>query len=80
MKRFKRLGKILWLNKNVMMETLCLRNAKTRYIVSFRNRILILTHDYHVAIKYTNFVKQANKVLGDKNESISKFKINAIGR
>jgi hypothetical protein len=62
------------------METLCLRNAEKRYIVSFRNRVLILTYDYNVAIKYMNFVKQANKVLGDKNESISKFKINAIGR
>jgi hypothetical protein len=62
------------------METLCLRNAEKRYIVSFRNRVLILTYNYNVAIKYMNFVKQANKVLGDKNESISKFKINAIGR
>ena len=62
------------------METLCLRNAEKRYIVSFRNRILILTYDYHVAVKYMNFVKQAKNVLGDINESISKSKINAIGR
>jgi hypothetical protein len=62
------------------METLCLRNASKRYIVSFRNRVLILTHDYNVAIKYMNFVNFAKNVLGDKNESISKFKINAIGR
>ena len=48
------------------METLCLRNADKRYIVSFRNRILILTYDYHVAVKYMNFVKYANKILGDK--------------
>lgn len=47
------------------METLCLRNVEKRYIVSFRNRILILTYDYNVAIKYMNFVKFAKKVLGD---------------
>ena len=59
------------------METLCLRNADKRYIVSFRNRILILTYDYNIAIKYMNFVKFAKKVLGDKNESIGKSKVNA---
>ena len=48
------------------METLCLRNASKRYIVSFRNRILILTYDYDVATKYMNFVKFAEDVLGDK--------------
>jgi hypothetical protein len=64
----------------MIMETLCLRNASKRYIVSFRNRVLILTHDYNVAIKYMNFVNFAKNVLGDKNESISQFKINAIGR
>jgi len=48
------------------METLCLRNESKRYIVIFRNRILILTHDYYVAMKYMNFVKIAKKVLGDK--------------
>ncbi len=53
----------LRLNETIM-ETLCLRNAEKRYIVSFRNRILILTYDYHVAVKYMNFVKQANRVLG----------------
>jgi len=58
------------------METLCLRNAQKRYIVSFRNRILILTYDYNVAVRYMNFVKIAKRVIGDKNESISKFKIN----
>ncbi len=31
------------------METLCLRNAQTRYIVSIGNKILIVTHDYHFA-------------------------------
>ncbi len=41
------------------METLCLRNADKRYIVSFRNRILILTYDYNIAMKYMNFVKFA---------------------
>jgi uncharacterized protein YfbU (UPF0304 family) len=59
------------------METLCLRNADKRYIVSFRNRILILTYDYNTAMKYMNFVKFAKNVLGDKNESIGKFKVNA---
>jgi hypothetical protein len=49
-----------------MMETLCLRNEGKRYIVSFRSRILILTHDYSVAEKYMNFVKFAKRVLGDK--------------
>jgi hypothetical protein len=47
------------------METLCLRNAEKRYIVSFRGLILILTHDYRVAIKYENFVENAKRVLGD---------------
>ena len=59
------------------METLCLRNEEKRYIVSFRNRILILTYDYNIAIKYMNFVKFAKNVLGDKNESIGKSKVNA---
>jgi hypothetical protein len=49
-----------------MMETLCLRNADKRYIVSFRSRILILTHDYNVAIRYKNFVESAKRILGDK--------------
>ena len=31
------------------METLCLRNAQTRYIVCIGNKILIVTHDYHFA-------------------------------
>jgi hypothetical protein len=31
------------------METLCLRNASPRYIVSVGNKILIVTHDYHYA-------------------------------
>jgi hypothetical protein len=31
------------------METLCLRNAQTRYIVSIGNKILIVTYDYHYA-------------------------------
>ena len=48
-----------------MMETLCLRNADKRYIVSFRNRILILTHDYNIALKYKNFIETAYQVLGD---------------
>jgi hypothetical protein len=48
------------------METLCLRNAEKRYIVSFRNRILILTYDYNVAVRYMNFVKFAKKVIGDR--------------
>jgi len=32
-----------------MMETLCLRNAQKRYIVSIGNKILIVTHDYNFA-------------------------------
>jgi hypothetical protein len=48
------------------METLCLRNEGKRYIVSFRSRILILTHDYNVAIRYKNFVESAKRILGDK--------------
>ena len=32
-----------------MMETLCLRNATKRYIVSIGRKILIVTHDYFVA-------------------------------
>ena len=53
------------LNKKPIMETLCLRNEEKRYIVSFRNRILILTHDYRVALRYKNFVENAKRVLGD---------------
>ncbi len=32
-----------------MMETLCIRNAPPRYVVSIGNKILIVTHDYHYA-------------------------------
>ena len=49
-----------------MMETLCLRNAEKRFIVTFRNRILVLTYDYKVALRYERFVKHAKRVLGDK--------------
>jgi hypothetical protein len=38
------------------METLCLRNADKRYIVSIGNKILIVTHDY-------NYAKQLEKIL-----------------
>ena len=31
------------------METLCLRNAQKRYIVSIGNKILLVTHDYRYA-------------------------------
>jgi len=48
-----------------MMETLCLRNEPKRYIVIFRNRILILTQDHMVAMKYMEFVKIAKNILGE---------------
>jgi hypothetical protein len=31
------------------METLCLRNAPKRYIVSIGNKILLVTHDHRYA-------------------------------
>jgi hypothetical protein len=31
------------------METLCLRNAQTRYIVSIGDKILVVMHNYHFA-------------------------------
>lgn len=34
-----------------MLETLCLRNAQTRYIVSINKKVLLVTHDYHLAVK-----------------------------
>jgi hypothetical protein len=32
-----------------MVETLCVRNAPPRYVVSIGNKILIVTHDYNYA-------------------------------
>ena len=43
-----------------MMETLCLRNADKRYIVSVGKKILIVTHDYRYAERVEKEVVRKN--------------------
>ena len=47
------------------MERICLRRSDQRYIVVFRSRILIITRNYEIALKYENFAKNASRILGD---------------
>lgn len=43
-----------------MMETLCLRNAPKRYIVSIGNKVLLVTHDYRFAIQVEQEIVRKN--------------------
>ena len=48
------------------METLCLRNAPKRYIVSIGNKILLVTHDYRYAQRIENEIRSRKITDGSK--------------
>jgi hypothetical protein len=50
-----------------MMETLCLRNEEKRYIVSFRNKILFVTHNYKFARRMERGVAYLLRRMGDES-------------